>query len=171
MRASSKTYIDQCVGERELHALVGLAIDEEQRFFERNRHLVEPYRDRLMVAALCQGAALQYLGIGYGVHDFDIHFFYRQNPAKPRLSRTVRRIIVDVGAFHAVPVDFIRTVVPARLCERGPQEPQNLLRAFLKRAPTANARHLAEKAVVGLTPTRFFKHVVWKPGCLTTGCS
>jgi hypothetical protein len=156
-----KDYIHQPVGLAELSSLVILAEAEEDSFFQRNPHLLEPYRERLVAIALCQGAALQYLGCGYGVHDFDLHFFYQQNPDKPRLSRTVKRIWATVGAFNNVPVDFIRTVIPWWLYTGQSHGPVELLRAFLGQPPTANAWHLAQKAVIGLIPQELFSMVVW----------
>ena len=112
----SKTYLQQPVTTLELRDLARLAREEENAFFARNPHLVASYRDRFVAADLCQGAALQFVGRGYGVADFDIHFFYRQNPAKPRLSRAVKRLTANVGDFDRAPIDFVRTVMPARLC-------------------------------------------------------
>jgi hypothetical protein len=40
-------------------------------------------------------------------------------------------------------------------------DPTTLLRAFLHQRPTANAAHLAQKAVVGLEPREFRNVVVW----------
>jgi hypothetical protein len=109
-----KRYVQRPVGWSELQALRTLAKAEEAAFFERNPHLVRSYRDRLIAVALCQGAALQYLRRGYGVNDFDVHFFYSQNPQKQKLTRARKRMH-SVGRFNNMPVDFLRTVVPARV--------------------------------------------------------
>lgn len=153
-------YLQQPVGRQELRALVALAKTEERFFFERNPHLVRPYRDRLLAVALCQGAALQYLRCGYGVKDFDVHFFYAQNPSKPRLSRAVKRISASVGRFSDVPVDFIRTVVRVDDAKRTVAQ---RIKFFLEEQPTANAMHLSKKAVVGLMPNALFERVLWRP--------
>jgi hypothetical protein len=157
-----KRYIQRAVGIAELRSLISLARAEEKAFFERNRHLARPYRDRLLAVALCQGAALQYLGCGYGVNDFDVHLFYAQNPKKPRLSRTVKRIYADVGAFPHWAVDFIRTVIPARR-RTAKQSAIERIRAFLRERTSSNARHLSSKAVIGLLPRRYFATVLWQP--------
>jgi len=94
------------------------------------------------------------------VKDFDVHFFYAQNPAKPRLSRTVKRIFSTVGRFDGVAVDFIRTVVPV---ERSMRSTADRIRLFLEQRPTANAQHLARKGVVGLLPATLFSKVLWRP--------
>lgn len=156
-----KYYIRLSVGRAELESLAMLAETEEERFFSQNSHLDQPYRKRLIAAVLCQGAALQYLGRGKGVNDFDVHFFYRQNPQKPHLSRAVKRIQARVGAFQAVPVDFIRTVIPSRLCSVRPRGTVKLLQAFLSKTPTDNARCLAQKAVIGLLPRKLLGKTIW----------
>jgi hypothetical protein len=157
----AKTYVQQQVGEVELRGLAALAQQEESDFFVRNPHLSEPYRDRLIAAALCQGAALQFVGRGYGVADFDIHFFYRQNPSKPRLSRGVKRITANVGNFEHAPIDFVRTLVPVWLCSSREGDAETLLRAFLGQKPTSNAKYLSQKAVIGLTPQTLFGRIIW----------
>jgi hypothetical protein len=154
----AKAYIDRAVGVRELRTLSDLAGTEEQDFFRRNAHVVPMYRQRLLAIALCQGAALQYLGRGYGVSDFDVHYFYSQNPKKPRLSRTVKRVWTKVGSFEDVAVDFIRTVIPSGV--RG-SDPVHTIQKFLRERPTPNARHLAGKAVIGVFPRRLFGVVIW----------
>jgi hypothetical protein len=157
----AKTYVQQQVGAVELRDLATLAQQEESEFFVRNLHLSEPYRDRLIAAALCQGAALQLVGRGYGVADFDIHFFYRQNPSKPRLSRAVKRITANVGNFEHAPIDFVRTLVPVWLCGSHEGDAETLLKAFLAQKPTSNAKYLSQKAVVGLTPQALFGRIIW----------
>jgi hypothetical protein len=160
---TTKRYFQRPVGRSELAALESLARSEEVAFFERNPHLVEPYRDRLVAVALCQGAALQFLGLGYGVKDFDVHFFYAQNPQKPKLTRRVKSIVANVGAFENIPVDFARSVLPTRVrVPRGADRFLTLI-AFLEQAPTPNARHLAEKAVIGLMPRELFGVIIWSP--------
>ena len=159
-----KHYIHRRVGKAELESLAMLAEAEEERFFHDNPHLTQPYRKRLVAVALCQGAALWYLGRGKGVNDFDVHFFYRQNPKKLRLTRAVKHIRETVGSFRDIQVDFIRTVIPARLCSPG-RDVVELLQAFLTKTPTSNARHLARKAVIGLSPQKLFGKTIWtRPG-------
>ena len=154
-------YIDQPVTMEELRCLAKHARMEEKAFFTRNPHLVEPYRERLILVALCQGAALQFLGCGYGVKDFDIHFFYAQNPDKKRLSRAVKPYKEDVGDFSNAPIDYIRTVVPnAQPCLK-PEEVIQTVQEFLRRKPTANAYHLSKKAVIGLYPDEVFEKQIW----------
>jgi hypothetical protein len=154
-------YLNKPVSKRELRDLSFLANEEESAFFERNKHLIKPYRSRLVLAALCQGAALHYIGQGYGIKDFDIHYFYRQNPKKPKLSRTVYNITANVGGFSAASVDFIRTVIPHRVCQKINQGRIGLIRCFLSLAPTDNAKKLSQKAVVAIWPDDIFGAIIW----------
>jgi hypothetical protein len=112
-------------------------------------------------AMMSMHVASSSLVIGYGVNDFDIHYFYAQNPGKPRLTRARVRQSRDVGAFHQVPVDFLRTVIPARVVRPEHASAIQVIRAFLDQRPTANARHLAAKGVVGLFPVDLFGVVIW----------
>jgi hypothetical protein len=156
------------VEDGELRSLVTLAKAEESDFFKRNPHLVKPYRGRLIAVALCHGAALQYLRCGYGVKDFDVHFFYSQNPDKPRLSRAVKRIHGTVGRFNSVPVDFIRTVIPEQ--PSGKQRSiEEQIQSFLDTRPTANATHLSKKAVIGLYPSKIFGTTLWRAETVVEG--
>ncbi len=146
-----------------LRLLSRLAGEEREAFFERNPTQIPLYRDRFIAAALCQGAALHYLGKGDGVKDFDIHLFYVQRPDRGQMARTVRSIREEVPGFGPRKIDFIRTVVPGRLIQGPSGDRVGTLRRFLEVRPTKNARHLAEKAVIGLIPEAILGMVVW-PG-------
>ena len=106
--------------------------------------------------------------IAKGVKDFDIHFFYRQNPAKPRLSRAVKRVRGTVSGFGDVGVDFVRTVIPVQLCA-GVENPVELVRIFLLNPPTPNAQHLSQNAVIGVCPNALFGVAIWPPDQQATG--
>jgi hypothetical protein len=98
------------------------------------------------------------------VNDFDLHYFYLQNPRKPRLARARKRRIANIGSFQGVPVDFIRTVIPRRVVVPTNAPAFDVIRAFLNQRPTPNARYLAEKAVIGLLPVHLFGKVIWPAG-------
>ena len=63
---------------------------EEANFFERNPHFVQPYRSRLIGTSLCQGAALQYLGRGYGVNEFPQFMFLPKKPVLLEVDSLLR---------------------------------------------------------------------------------
>jgi hypothetical protein len=144
-----------------LKLLARLATEERDAFFVRNSGQVGIHKDRFLAAALCQGAALHYLGRGNGVKDFDIHLFYEQHPERRQMSRKVYSILGNLPGFGPRNVDFIRTVVPQDIAERYSRELVPTLRRFLEDRRTANARHLAEKAVVGLVPDAILGTVIW----------
>ena len=96
-------YIKQPVTLTELEDLAKHAVEEEEAFFKRNPHLVELYRQRLILVALCQGAALQFLDRGYGVKDFDIHFFVqriRTSRGCLALSNDARRRMWELSQMY-----------------------------------------------------------------------
>jgi hypothetical protein len=101
------------------------------------------------------------VGHDYGVKDFDVHFFYLQNPSKPRLSRSVKRTRSTIGAFADFPVDFIRSVVPGSVEVGGWRGDKHLIQQFLRAQYTANARYLSKGAVVAILPSALFGVVLW----------
>ena len=114
-----------------------------------------------MAAALCQGAALHFLGRGKGVKDLDIHLFYIQHPKRQQLSRRVYSLEYDFPTFGRRRVDFIRTVIPEWVVSGTGKNAIKMLQALLHEEPTANSHHLAQKAVIGLLPRSIFGAVVW----------
>jgi hypothetical protein len=58
-------YIQQPVTIAELQDLVVLTRQKLGDFFQPTPHLIESYQNRLIAAALCQVAALQYIGQGF----------------------------------------------------------------------------------------------------------
>lgn len=149
------------ITEEVLRILASLAASEQQDFFERNPSTVPFYRNSFLIAALCQGAALHFLGEGNGVKDFDIHLFYRQHPQKRQLSRAVYSRHRDFPVFGRRRVDFIRTVIPEAIAGGAHGSVIELIRAFLQHRPTANAYHLSKKAVVGLFPDSIIGTIIW----------
>lgn len=68
-----------------LHTLVQIAQGDLQDFFERKPRL-KVYRSRVLLTALCQGAALHYLDHTTGVKDLDVWTFFADLP-QPHLQR------------------------------------------------------------------------------------
>jgi hypothetical protein len=56
------------------------------------------YADRLLLLALCQGAAQHYLDGAHGVKDLDVWAFFRSGPEKPFPWRA--RWTADFGPSH-----------------------------------------------------------------------
>jgi hypothetical protein len=143
-----------------LKLLARIAERERHTFFGRNPR-ARIYQNRFIAAALCQGAALHYLGLGTGVKDFDIHLFHVQHPARRQIARRVRRVRSTVPGFGKRMVDIIWTVIPEKLANRGGADPSRTIREFLKARPTENARYLARKPVVGLLLERILGRILW----------
>lgn len=76
------------LSEAHLHQLVEIARDDLDGFFLRNPQL-SAYRSRVLLTALCQGAALHYLDHTNGVKDLDVWTFFavlpdlRLQPCRP----------------------------------------------------------------------------------------
>ncbi|HET8580750.1 MAG TPA: hypothetical protein VFL31_07105 [Nitrospiraceae bacterium] len=143
-----------------LRVLAQIAKQERDDFFKRNPGQSPFYQRRFIAAALCQGAALHYLGLGTGVKDFDVHLFYEQHPVRRQMARAVRRLPRQIDRFGKRQVDIIRTVIPRRIT-RNNRGGIAVIRAFLVDKPTQNAKHLAQKPVIGLLPKAILARVVW----------
>lgn len=148
------------IRSKHLKRLAAIADTERQAFFDRNPRQIDRYRDRYLCTALCQGAALHFLGRGDGVKDFDVHFFYRQNPEHPMMARGAKAERAEFNDFGVKEVHFLRTVVPPEYVEDS-EGIVEALHCFLEETPTSNARHLAKKAVIGLHPKSLFERVIW----------
>lgn len=131
------------------------AEDRDDRFRRRPRW--EPYRQRILCVALCQGAALHHVDGRTGVKDLDVWTFYARSdvgafPAQWRLERRF-----DLPPFAGHFVDLIGRSIP----EEPGAEPVETMRRYLSGGRTASARALAEKAVVLLDPEPLRGRVVW----------
>ena len=152
------------VTTRDLEQLAALAATEQDAFFRRNPHR-EYQRQRLLLAALCQGAARHYVDGRNGVKDFDIHFIYwrRAGERHMRCRRCVEQL---VGAFGHRSIDLLRTsiIVPEGVePQMTPDASLEIVRQFLRRRSTRTAWHLAKNPVIGLLPTAQLGKVVWLP--------
>jgi hypothetical protein len=135
------------------------AQDEHEAFFRRRPHQRARYADRFLFAALCQGAGLHFVNGTNGVKDIDFYQFYHQHPEHRMMSRGPFSRNRDVPGFGVRTVDWLRTVVPDAFVKTDISE---LVSGFLSAPPTANAKHLRKKAVVGLVPEDIFGRVLWQ---------
>lgn len=150
----------------DLGRLNELAAKDRKGFFKRNPDTGTLYRDRYFATALCQGAALHYLGGVTGVKDFDVWSFYTEALERPYPYR--RRGKWDFGSpkFGVTPgfESFIGRRVDMlgrSLVDADPRNPLATLRDYLSRATTKSSRFLAAKAVILLDPPELFGTVVW----------
>ena len=126
------------------------------------------YRDRLLLLALCQGAAQHYVDGRNGVKDLDVWAFFRDGPPKPFPYRTIWR--ADFGASHlgrhpadkgyaGRRIDVIGRSIPLRSRETQ----ADAVRTWLK-SGSSSADHLAKYPVIGLFPDTLLGRQIWVPG-------
>ena len=72
--------LDDETGKTDLRRLAALALGYFDDLFERKPNTGGRFRDRLLLLALCQGAALHYVDGSHGVKDFDVWGFFRGLP-------------------------------------------------------------------------------------------
>jgi hypothetical protein len=157
--------------DKELHDLVKIAAKELERLEKEPG--MDKYIGRLVAVCLCQGAALQYLGLDYqpekspashGANVFGLHLFFDQHPAKKQIKRKGKSYAdCKIGDFDNMNVDCFCTFIPIR--RREGKIPANdavgKIRLYLANKPTGASRKLSEKAVVGLIPKKIFGKAIW----------
>jgi ribonuclease HI len=140
-------------------------LDRADRF--RRRPQWAPYRDRILLVALCQGAASHFVDGRNGVKDFDVYTFYAEDPEigqfPPRWRLTADfgeskfgQHPEDVG-YRGRRIDLIGRSLPAAPSA----EPIAAVRGYLARAKTETAKQLAKKALVAIDPPHLRGVVVW----------
>ena len=149
-----------------LHRLAAIAAADRERFFACHPEWSAYYADRVLLVALCQGAALHYLHGDVGVHDFDLYTFYAAHPDRRWPAR--RRMCYDFGdsTFGGAPdrphYRGRRVDVMGRSLPVAPDaDPIAAVQAYLRSGQTETARLLAQKAVVALAPAAWVGRVVW----------
>ncbi len=125
------------------------------------------FSDRVLLTALCQGAALHYIDGKNGVKDLDVYTFYARHPTAGFPHR--RRKMEDFGEsdlgrhpdddprFRGRHVDLMGRVIDVLPTA----DPVEAVRDYLSRSATTTSRKLAEKAVVVLDPGPLRGHIIW----------
>ncbi|WP_158168561.1 hypothetical protein [Mycolicibacterium smegmatis] len=151
--------------DEHLCRLAAIAEADRERMFSRNPHLAV-YRDRILLTALCQGAALHYIDGANGVKDLDVYTFYADDPNVGYPYR--RRGVADFGnselGRHPDDVGYVgrRVDLLGRALRVAPSAvPVAAVCSYLKRGATVTARMLAAKAVVAVDPVPLIGQVVW----------
>ena len=153
------------ITDEHLRRLAELAKDDRDGLFGRKPYLAV-YRDRILVTALCQGAALHFVNGLNGVKDLDVYTFYAED-ARIRYPYR-RRGIADFGAsehgYHPDDHDLVDrrvdTLGRALKVSRS-ADPVAAVRHYLQVSRTRTARELARKAVVVVDAGPTFGKVVW----------
>jgi hypothetical protein len=152
-----------------LKRLVKLAKYDRESMFAKNQHL-QVYRDRVLLVALCQGAALHYINGKNGVKDIDIYTFYANYPGV--MLHPMRHGFADFGESELGyrPADKPHKGKPyvgrrVDLLHRGlnvspDADPVEAVRDWLQ-SKGESPGWLRKKAVVGLWPTKYFGRIIW----------
>jgi hypothetical protein len=155
------------ISHADLSRLADLAEADLYAFFGSHPVWAAQYRRRVLGVALCQGAALHYLGAGTGINDFDVYTFFARHPARPWFAQRIKRVdlgdprfgtSIDRPAYRGRRVDLC-----GRSLDVAPDaDPADAIRAWLRRSrPGQSGHYLAQKAVVLLTPRPRLGEVVW----------
>ncbi len=130
---------------------------EHHEFFLRKPHL-QAYRKSLVGIVLCQGAALHYIGKENGIKDFDVWFFYKKDE---KVNFSVRKPVTDKKGYKGVKIDFMKRAIPASICAKFSNQPDQCILNYLLERNTSTKRFLLEKAGIGLYPKKIFAQTIW----------
>jgi hypothetical protein len=158
------------ITKADLCRLATLAQDYFDDLFARRPQGAGRFRGRLLLLALCQGAALHYVDRSTGVKDFDVWGFFKSHPSLRFPSRGVRghcdfknsrfgRHPKDRG-YEGRRVDVLGRAVDVRRGENGIAA----LRRYLANGrPDSSPWHLAKRPVIAIYPDAILGHLVWLP--------
>lgn len=148
-----------------LRRLAEIAETDREGLFSRKPHLAV-YRNRILLTALCQGAALHFVNGTNGVKDLDVYTFYAKDPS---IGYPYRRI--GTGDFgkselgrHPDDHGFVgrRVDLLGRTLAVAPSaDPVAAVRSYLRTGVTATSKELAKKAIVVVDPGPRFGQIVW----------
>ncbi|WP_374023214.1 hypothetical protein [Mycobacterium sp. HNNTM2301] len=152
-----------------LKRLEKIAKQDRQEMFAKNPRLAV-YRDRMLLVALCQGAALHYVDGKNGVKDIDVYTFYS---AVPGVMLTPRRNVpADFGESEfgywsrEEPIKGERYVGRrVDLLQRSLKVPPDIdpveaVRTWLQ-TNGGTPKRLRQEAVVGIWPRKYLGKVIW----------
>jgi hypothetical protein len=154
----------------DLHRLATLAFDYFDDLFKRRPNVSGRFRGRLLMLALCQGAALHYVDGLHGVKDFDVWGFFRALPdvsfpcrlhGRRDFGRSRFGRHPDTDRFEGRRVDIL-----GRSIDDGPEEDAiGAVRRWLASGPHgSSAWHLAKRPVIAIYPEPIFGRRIWLPG-------
>ena len=159
-----------------LRRLSSLALADFQDFFHRHQRW-RPYRQRLLLICLCQGASSHYVtprrGLATdrkgGVNDFDVWGFFHARPNdRPFPYRRHGRQDFGPSKFGRSPKDKARFTgrpvdVLARSIEKQRSEnPIQAVQRYLQTRRTKTMRLLAQRPVVVLWPSKKRGRIIWR---------
>jgi hypothetical protein len=157
------------ITREDLKRLAMLTTEAFDTLFAKPRAKSRIYKGRLLLLALCQGAALHYLDGRNGVKDLDVWGFFRAHPDRPFPPRA--HWYRDFGLSH-----LGRHPHPSRIGYKG--RVVDLLGRSIEVAPgedgvsavrrwlshprgKSSAYHLAKRAVVAIHPPELLGEIIW----------
>lgn len=145
--------------EQDLVDLATIAQNDRLAFVRRNPHHFG-LNDRVVMVALCQGAALHYADGTNGVQDFDVWTFYDGGGTSPTYPpRRCGRAWLESARFAdcGKRVDLLGRTLPPSL----ENDPLERVRDYLGKSRTRSAWELSRKAVVVLEPANHRGEIIW----------
>jgi hypothetical protein len=162
-----------CISERSLTQLTDEHLNrlyeitraDREDLFARRPHLAV-YRERVLLATLCQGAAQHFLDGTTGIKDLDVYTFYATHPDVGFPYR--RRVCADFGEsalgrhlndtdYRGRRVDLLGRTLNVDV----DADPISAVRGYLRAGRTKTAQELGKKAVVVIDPGPTFGGVIW----------
>ena len=151
----------------DLHRLATLALGYFDDLFKRRPSPSGRFRGRLLVLALCQGAALHYVDRLHGVKDFDVWGFFR---SLPNLSFPYRGVHgrLDFGPsrfgrphderYEGRRVDVLGRAIDVQQGEAAVEA----VRRWLANGPRgSSAWYLAKRPVIAIYPEALLGQKIW----------
>jgi hypothetical protein len=154
------------ITEEDIATLARIALEDFEDLFTR-KDSCRPYRDRLRLICLCQGAARHFVHGDRGVHDFDMWGFFTEIPNHPFPYRRMGKRDFGSSRFGQNPddgpsfkgrrVDIIGRSIPMPTTELSIESVQRYLREGL----TESARLLAQRPVIVAWPGKDLGQIIW----------
>ena len=158
------------ITKADLRILGELACGYFDDLFERKPDFSGRFRGRLLLLALCQGAALHYMDRSHGVKDFDVWGFSKSLPDVTFPSRGLHgRRDFGPSRFGRQPqergyegrrVDILGRSIEVRRGEDGITAPRRYLADGRRRS---TPWHLAKRPVIGIYPNSILGQKIWIP--------
>jgi hypothetical protein len=159
------------ITKADLRRLATLALDYFDDLFKRRPYASGRFRGRLLMLALCQGAALHYVDRLHGVKDFDVWGFFRALPDVSFPAKGVRgrrdfgrsrfgRHPDHAGQYEGRRVDVLGRSINVL---RG-EDAVEAVRRWLANGPRdSSAWYLAQRPVIAIYPETILGQRVWSP--------
>ncbi len=129
----------------------------DQFFVDKPRYA--PFRNKLVLVALCQGAADHYCDGITGIKDYDVWFFYAhmQGVSMPRSS--IKKCYPEFNCYKGKKVDVLRRSDSA--FKKG--DVKASISRYLTNPTNPTPICLSGKAVIGLYPPEVMGEKLWRP--------